>query len=906
RANDPLLHTHVLVANLARTVADGIWRTLDSRALFAHAKTAGFLYQAHLRHELTRRLGVEWGQVVNGHADLAGVPREWIDHFSRRRTQILQALEARGESSAKAAQIATLETRQAKQRSASEAELRAFWERRAREVVIDHTWPDTLLHVTTPRCPDALGLYHDLVRSEGLTEHASTFTRRDVLRTVAERLPTGAPVEAVEQLADAIIDHDPERVIPLGPTRGQLTTLDAIRRADGTVVPADADEPRYTTRGLLLTEQRALNWAMARLDAGAARVDRGQVEDAVRRRGLSDGQAAMVHQVTTSGHGVEVVVGKAGTGKTYALDAARDAWTSAGIRVTGVALAARAAIELQDSAGIPSTTLARLLTQVEDGRPGSPLAPGSVLVVDEAGMVGTRQLARLLDRAGSQHVKVVLVGDPHQLPEIDAGGLFRALTTRLPTIELTHNHRQAEPWEADALDQVRHGDPAQAVSAYQAHGRIVTADTAEAVREQLVADWWHAYDQVGATSAAMVALRRADADDLNARARTRLLAAGHLTGPTFDVDGLAFQTGDRIVCLRNDRRIGVVNGTRATITAVDPDGHMLDVTTDDGRQLTLPASYLEAGHVAHAYAITGHKAQGLTVDHTFVLGSPELYREWGYVALSRGRHTNHLYVCAGVGDEELHQHAHEPPVDQITSLAARLRRSRAQEPVSVEISQQAAQWRQLHARLHAPDIARRQHLAERRGALLENRERIHDRLVAIGQQLDGQGRGLGRWRNRHEIARLEGDHRTRYAWLDSIDAQLRQVDAELASLPTKREIADLRDHYRRLTTNLYWTASRRVAGFERDCPAYLATTIGTPPAKPHHCQGWQKAASSVEQYRLRWGVTEPDRPLGPEPADALQRDDHRWAAMAIERHRHELDREVTPGRSRGPEITLSR
>ncbi len=645
---------------------------------------------------------------------------------------------------------------------------------------------------------------------------------------------------------------------------------------------------------------------MARLDAGAAVVDPGQAEEAIRRRGLSDEQAAMVRQLTTSGHGVELVVGKAGAGKTYALDAARDAWTSAGIRVTGVALAARAGLELQDSAGIPSTTLARLLAQVEDGRPGSPLAPGSVLVVDEAGMVGTRQLARLLDHAEAQQAKVVLVGDPHQLPEIGAGGLFRALTTRLPAIELTHNRRQAEPWEADALDQVRHGDPAQAVSAYQAHGRIVTADTAEAVREQLVADWWHAYDQVGATSAAMVALRRADVDDLNARARTRLLAAGHLTGPTLNVDGVSFQAGDRMVCLRNDRRLGVVNGTRATITAVDPDGHAFEVTTDDERQLTLPARYLDAGHVAHGYAITGHKAQGLTVDHTFVLGSPELYREWGYVALSRGRHTNRLYVCAGGGDEELHRHAPQPPVDQITSLTARLQRSRAQQPVSVEIGQQAAQWRQLHARLHAPDIARRQRLAERSGALLEDRERVHDRLVAITQQLDSQRSGIGRWRNRHERARLQGDHKTCYASLDSIDAQLRQVDAELASLPTEHEIAAVRDRYRRLTSDLYWTASRRLAEFERDCPAYLARTIGTSPEEPHRREGWDEAAIAVEQNRLRWGVTETDRPLGPEPAEPLQRDDHRWAAIAIDRHRRELNRELTHGRSHGLEITLGR
>ncbi len=124
RADDPLLHTHVLVANVARTTEDGVWRTLDSRKVFAHAKTAGVLYQAHLRHELTRRLGIGWQPVVNGHADIDGVDRELIEQFSRRRTQIVDHMASRGESSAAAAQAATLATRQVKTGHPSEAELR--------------------------------------------------------------------------------------------------------------------------------------------------------------------------------------------------------------------------------------------------------------------------------------------------------------------------------------------------------------------------------------------------------------------------------------------------------------------------------------------------------------------------------------------------------------------------------------------------------------------------------------------------------------------------------------------------------------------------------------------------------------------------------------------------------------
>src|SRR5690606_9451173 len=159
------------------------------------------------------------------------------------------------------------------------------------------------------------------------------------------------------------------------------------------------------------------------------------------------------------------------------------------VRVIGCALAARAAVGLEDGTGIPSTTLDRLLADLDRRHRAYRLPANGVVVVDEAGMVGTRKLAALLDHAEAARAKVVLVGDHRQLPEIDAGGVFRGLAARLPSAELTENRRQREGWERDALDQLRGGDPEVAVDAYREHGRVVTGDTAEAVRERLVADW---------------------------------------------------------------------------------------------------------------------------------------------------------------------------------------------------------------------------------------------------------------------------------------------------------------------------------------------------------------------------------------------------------------------------------
>ena len=154
----------------------------------------------------------------------------------------------------------------------------------------------------------------------------------------------------------------------------------------------------------------------------------------------------------------------------------------------------------------------------------------------------------------------------------------------------------------------------------------------------------------------MIAARRSDVDDLNARARVRMKAAGQLAGPELTVDDRSFQAGDDVICLRNDRSLGVLNGTRGTVTSVDVTQRTLTLSTTGGASLTLPAAYLDARHVDHGYAITGHKAQGMTSNHAFVLGSDTIYREWGYVSMSRGRGTNRLYAVAdGLDVGETHE-----------------------------------------------------------------------------------------------------------------------------------------------------------------------------------------------------------------------------------------------------------
>jgi ATP-dependent exoDNAse (exonuclease V) alpha subunit len=267
--------------------------------------------------------------------------------------------------------------------------------------------------------------------------------------------------------------------------------------------------------------------------------------------------------------------------------------------------------------------------------------------VDEAGMAGTRKLARLLDHAERWGAAVVLVGDPRQLPEVAAGGAFSALAKALPMTELKENRRQSEVWEKQALSQLRSGSVSEAIDAYERSGRITLANSAQAAREAMVERWWESRQR--GEEAMMYALRRSDVEDLNARARTRLDASGALGDDRIEVAGRQFAVGDRVMCLRNDRRLGASNGTIGTVVAVGKATG--DMTLSDGTHL--PSSYLEAGHVGYALASTVHKAQGATVDRAFLLGSDQLYREAGYVGLSRGRLSNELFVVAADRDEGL-------------------------------------------------------------------------------------------------------------------------------------------------------------------------------------------------------------------------------------------------------------
>ena len=474
---------------------------------------------------------------------------------------------AHGGRSAASAEIAALETRRAKQVVPFDR-LRLDLAARAAEHGLTPDLVDDLLgseRARQARVPAHLSL--------DLTEQVSTFGRAEVLQALAAAQPTGARVVELEALAAQAL-ADPEFV--------------GLRQA---AAKAGVVETRYTTRELLDTEAELLGGARRRRHERVARVHAFSLRDQLRDSSLSDEQRDVVRRLCGDGEGVAVIRAAAGTGKTFTLEAARQAWEDSGHRVVGCALSARAALELEDSAGIPSVTIAAAKRSLDTGH-GLPF--DGVLVVDEAGMVGTRDLARLSEAADFFHTKLVLVGDDRQLPEIQAGGAFHRLAEELDSLELTEVRRQHHAWDRDALDALRNGDVERWARAYRAHGKLTVAENARDARAALVNDWSRAPGE-----AIMIAARRADVRDLNDGARELLKVEGRLGGDELEAGGRAFTEGDEVIGLRNDRKLGILNGQRGTVRQVDRVRHTLTIVLGGGRRVRVGSGYLDDGHLDH-------------------------------------------------------------------------------------------------------------------------------------------------------------------------------------------------------------------------------------------------------------------------------------------------------------------
>jgi Ti-type conjugative transfer relaxase TraA len=403
-------------------------------------------------------------------------------------------------------------------------------------------------------------------------------------------------------------------------------------------------EDRFTSRDMLETEQR-LERAADRL-AGrpghslpAAALDRAIAAAGSRGLVLGGEQKAALDHIVGE-RDLSIVTGYAGTGKSAMLSVARDAWSRAGYDVQGAALSGIAAENLESGSGIHSRTIASLEHQWSQGR--DLLSSNHVLVIDEAGMIGSRQMERVISEAEKRGAKVVLVGDPEQLQAIEAGAAFRSVAERHGSVEITEVRRQHEDWQRDATRQLATGRTAEALHAYAQAGMVVESETRAAARETLIDRWDRDRLSDPAHSRIILSHTRDECDELNALARDRMKQHGTLVtdiAVRTERGERLFAAGDRIMFLRNERELGVKNGSLGTVEQVDR--ARMAVRLDDGRHVAF--DHKDYSDLTHGYAATIHKAQGVTVDRTYVLATPGLDRHAAYVALSRHRDDVHLH-----------------------------------------------------------------------------------------------------------------------------------------------------------------------------------------------------------------------------------------------------------------------
>ena len=448
---------------------------------------------------------------------------------------------------------------------------------------------------------------------DAITRTQATFTRRDLAMFV-HRHSDGD--DQFQQAMQSV--HTSPELVPLG--------------KDG------RGEARFTSRETIAVEARleraAEELARAR-EHGVGQSHREKALEGARSRGLtlSDEQRTAFDHVTGN-EGLASVVGYAGSGKSAMLGVAREAWEAEGHTVRGAALSGIAAENLEGGSGIASRTIASLEHQWSHGR--ELLTARDVLVIDEAGMIGSRQMERVLSAAREASAKVVLVGDPEQLQAIEAGAAFRRVAERHGAVEITEIRRQREEWQRSATRALATGRTGEAIDVYDQRGMVHAAETREAARSALVEGWDRERQAAPVQSRIILTHTNAEVAELNRAARERLRVAGELGDDVriaAERGARDFAQGDRIMFLKNERSLGVKNGTLGTVEQVSPE--RIAVWLDDGRSVAF--DFKDYAHIDHGYAATFHKAQGVTVDRAHVLATPGMDRHSAYVGLSRHR-----------------------------------------------------------------------------------------------------------------------------------------------------------------------------------------------------------------------------------------------------------------------------
>ena len=485
-----------------------------------------------------------------------------------------------------------------------------------------------------------------------MTHQRSTFTERDIAKFLHTR------THGAEQFQAAFL---------------KVTTSDelvALGKDDRNVV-------RYTTRDMLEAEKSLLNRSKVLDNRRQHGVAASRQAAALSQTNFSTEQKTAFQHITADGD-LKALVGVAGSGKSTLLAAARQAWEAEGLTVKGAALSGIAAENLELASGIKSRTLASYEYTWKEGRDA--LTRNDVLVIDEAGMIGTKQLERMLAAADKAHAKVVLVGDPEQLQAIEAGAAFRGVIGQAGLVELTEVRRQKEAWARQATQELANGRTLEALKRYDSQGALVGSATRDEAQRQLLSAWSKDRKAKPAESRLILAYTKDDVRDLNHAAREILKSEGKLAaGQTVQTTRGAreFAAGDRIMFLRNEKSLGVKNGTLGTVERIGSGA--LQVRLDGKDETRVAVETKDYQDLDYGYASTIHKSQGATVDRSYVLASKYFDRHTSYVALSRHRETATLFYGQDEFANPRGQGAAPDPIEAKRNLEYTLARARPKE-----------------------------------------------------------------------------------------------------------------------------------------------------------------------------------------------------------------------------------
>lgn len=676
RAEEPQLHVHCLVMQMVRG-SDGKWCKLDSMALHRWTPTLGRLFRATLAQKLQGDLGLELIRPVDakGHEkswfEIKGIKQELIDAASSRRKEVLAASgpqgRGKGREAARQRQDAAYKTRKAKEKRIDIQQVFDNCRKQARDLGVRPEALENLIGRARPILPEKRQeLYRQAFDGaiKKLSKEVAHFGERDLICEIVERLQHHG-FKGTE-LADRIREEIPNRtdLIPLQDRQG---------------------ERRFATKQTMELEARFLKDVEKLRARKGALLTHQQTEAVIREhKGLSLEQKKAVRRLLSRKRAIRVLAGVAGAGKSTALAAVRQGFEKAGYRVIGGALAGTVATDLEAKTGIKSRTVAshlwrldkplgrklrdharhhaRMLIRELRGRKTwtldqPKLDSKTVLVIDEAGMLGTKQLAALTRLVRKAKATLILAGDDHQLPPIEAGAPFSHLLKTLPAAELKSNQRQQDPGDKHAVSRLREGKAAEALKSYADQGRLIIAnDSADAVA-RLVAAWRDAGGLRNPKHHQIVVQTRRDAQLINRLCQQERLDA--LAGPpghSVTVDGDRFFRGDRVIFYEPVPSQGVRNGEFGIVVAVNAAQRMVAIRLEHprtkeelargyGNTVTISLPTRENETLKLATACTTHKLQGATVDNAYLLlQGPLTSKEMAYVQATRARFSTQLFV----------------------------------------------------------------------------------------------------------------------------------------------------------------------------------------------------------------------------------------------------------------------